>query len=458
MAGIGFELRKITRKHDLLSLAKGYLHATLISSGPWLLTIFCLGGINIYSQSLLSHELISQFRIIVIYNFCFSLVLSGPILMVATRFLADQIYAKNAEAASALMIGVLLLIIGTQFPVACGFYFFVAEIDDLTRIAAIINYILIACMWLVMVFLTAIKAFNLVTIVFFMGLSIAFVMTMWAVNFQNTAVMLTGFSVGLLFVVFIMLGNIFAEYPITRSNPFAFLKSFKRYWQLAFIGLTYNTAIWVDKWVMWFAPEHEELIAGMPSYPGYDSAMFLAYLTIIPSLTIFMVSMETRFFEKYLRFYREIRTHGNLDNIKDNHQAMVTTLAEESRNIFVIQMAVSITAIILASHILELFNSSFNQISIFRFGVLGSMFHIFWAQLLIIIFYFDFRKVALGLTTLFLILNFTMSLITLKLGFGYYGFGYFLAALTSFSIAAIVTVECVYIVPYHTFVLNNKSI
>ena len=38
------------------------------------------------------------------------------------------------------------------------------------------------------------------------------------------------------------------------------------------------------------------LDSGMIMYSDYDSAMFLAYLTIIPSMAIFMFSVETNFF------------------------------------------------------------------------------------------------------------------------------------------------------------------
>ncbi|MGC9129213.1 MAG: exopolysaccharide Pel transporter PelG, partial [Acidithiobacillus sp.] len=40
MAGIGFELRRILQRKSYLAMAEAYGYAGLVSSGPWLLSIF----------------------------------------------------------------------------------------------------------------------------------------------------------------------------------------------------------------------------------------------------------------------------------------------------------------------------------------------------------------------------------------------------------------------------------
>jgi hypothetical protein len=41
------------------------------------------------------------------------------------------------------------------------------------------------------------------------------------------------------------------------------------------------------------------VVAGLVSAPVYDGAMFVAYLTIIPALGLFVTSIETSFFEDF---------------------------------------------------------------------------------------------------------------------------------------------------------------
>ena len=100
--------------------------------------------------------------------------------------------------------------------------------------------------------------------------------------------MLLGFSGGLAYILFLLIARVLAEYPYQVAHPFRFLSQFRQYWELALGGLLYNAAIWVDKWVMWFAPDSEVLASGMVSYPDYDTAMFLAYLSIVPSMAVFV--------------------------------------------------------------------------------------------------------------------------------------------------------------------------
>jgi polysaccharide biosynthesis protein PelG len=99
-----------------------------------------------------------------------------------------------------------------------------------------------------------------------------------------------------------------AEYPYPVDFRFSFFSEFRRYWQFAVIGLFYNAAIWVDKWIMWFAPGRAVVTGGIWTNPAYDSAMFLAYLTIVPATTLFLVAVETRFFEHYFASIRTSRT------------------------------------------------------------------------------------------------------------------------------------------------------
>ena len=91
MAGIGFVLRKLTSRGDLLGLARGYAHASVSSSGSWLFTIVALAAITHFGPSFATYADLSTFRLVVVYNFAFSLVITGPLILVLTRYLSDQI-------------------------------------------------------------------------------------------------------------------------------------------------------------------------------------------------------------------------------------------------------------------------------------------------------------------------------------------------------------------------------
>src|SRR4051812_27868089 len=104
MAGIGFELRKLARRDDLLGLVESYAHSALASTGPWLFTILSLSGVVMFGSRFISYEEMTQFRLVIIYNFAFSLMISAPIAMVSMRHLADSIYAKKVDDSPSVLL------------------------------------------------------------------------------------------------------------------------------------------------------------------------------------------------------------------------------------------------------------------------------------------------------------------------------------------------------------------
>jgi uncharacterized membrane protein len=195
----------------------------------------------------------------------------------------------------------------------------------------------------------------------------------------------------------------------------------------------------------------------MVSYPDYDGAMFLAYLSIVPAMAVFVFSIETDFFEKYLRFYRGIQSHTSYAAIERNHREITRSLLGSFRNFVVLQGSICISAILLAPKIFEFFGISFVQISIFRLGVLGAFFHVQVLFMSIILSCFDLRQATVALQALFLLTNTAFTLLSLKLGFPWYGHGYFTAVLVTFAVTLFVTIHYVRQLPYQAFVCTNTS-
>jgi uncharacterized membrane protein len=76
----------------------------------------------------------------------------------------------------------------------------------------------------------------------------------------------------------------------------------------------------------------------------------------------------------------------------------------------------------------------------------------------IILAYFDCRRINLGIFFFYLVSNALLTLGCLKLGFSYYGYGFFLSSALTFFIAAIFLFSHVRKLPYHAFITNNDSV
>lgn len=458
MAGIGFVLRKLAARDDLAGIFQGYLYSAIISSGPWLFTIITIAALVAIGSNFLYPEEITNFRIIIIYNFAFSLVLSAPVFMIATRYLADLIYAEQVEKATGMYLGAMTLMFATQAIIVVPFYFLYVDLQPLERIGAVTNYFLITGIWLASVFITALKDYQSVTRTFAVGMIASFGSTLLLSADFGAAGMLAGFNFGLLIILFSLSARVFAEYPDRPQHAWDFMSYFKKYWPLALGGLMYNLAIWVDKWIMWFAPEREIHLNGMISNPDYDAAMFLAYLSIVPALALFTFNIETRFYERYLRFYQDIQNHANYDRIEQNHISIWEAIGQSARSLLILQISIVLIAIFFAPTVLKYLGISLTQLGIFRFGLLGALFHILALFLTVVLSYFDVRKQALAVSTFFFVTNGLFTWYTLSMGFAWHGLGYAASSILTFALAYILVSRHVRNLPYQTFIARNISV
>ena len=147
MAGIGFSLRELARSDDIMGSLRAFMHATLVAAGPWLVTILALGTLSLIADDVSRSAEVAMFRIIIIYNFGFSLIFAGPISIVVTRYLADRIYLRDVTEGPGMLLGAFVLMLATQGPLAVGFYGFAVEAPLGVRLVAIAGYLLTGALW-----------------------------------------------------------------------------------------------------------------------------------------------------------------------------------------------------------------------------------------------------------------------------------------------------------------------
>jgi polysaccharide biosynthesis protein PelG len=460
MAGIGFELKKLASHDNLMGVVAAYASAGLAAAGPWLFTIFAIAGITILYASNLAYEDLIIFRVILVYNLAASLVLSSPVFMVITRYIADAISAKDVTNVPSTLLGCLVLLFFIQIIPALFFYGYYFELSLALRICAIANLFLLTGVWLLGVYLMALKDFHAVNWSYAIGMLVAVLAAHYLRDDYGSVGMLNGFSLGISVIVFSLVAKVFAEYPYKFHKPFDMMPSFSHYYQLALGGFFYNLAIWCDKLLMWFAPEAIDNISGtkMIMYPDYDSAMFLAYVTIVPSMAVFVFSVETNFFQHYRRYYDDILGHKPFRTIQENGQKMIDSVLHHARTFMVVQGAISFLAIVLAAQILDALNINYRQIGIFRLGVLGGMLHVLAMFMMIILSYFDSRNRVMWLQFFFLITNVVFTIITMYMGFPFYGYGYFMSSACTFLLTAFVLFNFMNKLPYHAFITHNNTI
>ena len=195
-------------------------------------------------------------------------------------------------------------------------------------------------------------------------------------------------------------------------------------------GFFYNLGVWVDKFMFWYVPATSQPVIGpFRASLIYDLPVFLAYLSIIPGMAIFLVRLETDFVEYYDAFYNAVRSGGSLETIEEFRNGMVGTVKLGIYEIVKIQAIAVLLIIVTGRAILEWLGISTLYLSLLYVDVVAAGLQVVFLGILNVFFYLDKRRIVLFLTAFFVVLNFVFTAITLKLGPAFYGYGFAAALL-----------------------------
>jgi len=462
MAGIGFQLRKLSREDTLSSMVAAAGHAAVIAAGPWLFTILSLAAITLTTERVVGLDTLATFRIVIIYAFAASLVLTAPVTMVATRLVADALWLKKPEAIPSLLLGAFALAIGSV-GIGATLLIGVFQPPPGTAIVLAAASLLVGLIWVVLSFCGAVRDYRGVTLAFLFGLVVSMMASVSAaiIGFGATGITL-GFLSGLCVTLFGLTWRVLTTFPQPVMEPLAGLREIigclDSYWRLALGALLGALTVWIDKWIFWFSPEGERLSVGLYHAPLYDSAMFIASLGIIPALSAFVLRLETDFFERYQQYYATISSHGTYAQIEGARERMHLYTLDNLTLISVLQIGICAVMLLTAPLIIESLGLQFRQISILRYGSLGAVFQFIFIACSAILLFFDRRRMFLRLQMMMLGLMSAFTLLSLRLGSEFYGVGYFVACLIGGFVAYQLADRTFANLNFLTFIGNNPSI
>jgi len=210
---------------------------------------------------------------------------------------------------------------------------------------------------------------------------------------------------------------------------------------------------------MWFAaPTGQSRVAGaFVTLPDYDTAMFWAQLSAIPMLAIFFVHVETGLKALSNRFFTGLERHAGLRQLRDITGEIAKLVFWSLVGLFIAQMAICALSILFSLVAVETLNWRAAQMGILRNALIGVACHTSATFCLSILLFFDLRRPALGLASVFLVLNAALTFVSIQIGFSAYGIGFFVAAAITFLIGLALIHRELSILPYHAFVTNNPS-
>lgn len=456
MAGIGFELRKLLKKDSLSGLIQAYAYAGVIGSGPWVLSILGILVIGLMSAAVVVPAVrVTQFQVSVTYLIATSLIFTGAVQLAFTRFISDRLFEKRDDLVLPSFNGVLLGVVGGGGVLGLVLMFLpFAGLGIGYRLLMLAAFVLLCGIWIGTIFLSGIKLYKQIVLLYALGYGIT-VGAALALRSWGLEGLLGGFVLGH-FVLFAGMWLLtFHHYRPPAAISFEFARHRNLYPSLMLIGLLYNLGIWADKFMFWYYPETSDAVIGpLRASVIYDLPVFMAYLSVIPGMAVFLVRIETDFAEYYERFYDAVRSGGSLEYIEGMRDEMTYAIRQGLAEIAKIQALAVLVTFVAGPAVLRALGISELYLPLLHIQTIGASLQVLLLALLNVFFYLDQRRIIVLLTALFFGLNVGFTALTLRLGAPWYGYGYAAAVLVALGLGLFLLDRRLWRLEYETFMLQ----
>jgi len=457
LAGIGVELRKILKRPTITGvlLAAGY--SAVLSSGNW---IFAVGSIFFFS--LLAYPFAKEkswvivYQVYITYAVALSLVLSGPLQLMFTRYASDRIFDKEVDRILPNFLGAVVLNMAFSSFTTFFISFYLFEgLPYRYHLVFIFTVSVLSALWLCNALLVGLKKYKHILLSFVVAYTFAGLAFLFAVNFSLFATFFF-FYVSQFLLLSFLIYRVFSDYPSGRLLEFDFLSKKRSYYSLAVAGLFYNLAIWADKFVFWFSPiTGEKVFGNIRTSVVYDIPVVLAYVSLIPGIAVFFLKIEGEFAEHYEEYYKAVREWGSLEQL----YRLANRMIDSARSVFYdtlrIQAITDIFILFGQRVLFKLLKIPYLYIPLFTVLLIGATLQLAFMVVFALLSYFDRRRDLAKLSFVFFFLNFTLSVLTQLLGPYFYGYGYALSLLFSVSLGMLYLRRFLNEVHYRTFMVRD---
>ncbi len=452
MAGIGFEIRKYLEEDSFIGTFKAYGFAGLIGAGPWILSILgvlLIGLVALWSRD--SGVEVQQFTTAVTWMMGASLILTGLLQLVFTRFVADRLYEGHQQLVIPNLLGALLLTTLASGALGLVVAHSLFEESGATEVLMLSNLVVLSNIWIVLIFVAGLRRFQLILYAFAAGYAVTIVLSVLLLP-HGLPGLLCGMLVGHALLLFLMLGVVIPEYPFSVAVRMDFLDRRQIFPSLIFIGLFYNLSIWADKLIFWLYPGTSEAVIGpLRSSLIYDVPIFLAYLSIVPGMAVFLLRIETDFAEAYDGFYSAVRGNATLPEIQALGVAMVVAIRDGLFQIIRVQGVTILLLYLLGPTIMGWLGISQKYVYLFYIDLVGVGAQVLVLAILNVFFYLDKLRHACVLTLLLLISNIAFTCLSLHLGPQWYGYGFGISMTLSALVGLVLLSREMTDIEYRTF-------
>ncbi len=456
MAGIGFELRKFLSKNNYTGLLGAYGYAGLVASGPWLLAILTILVLSLFAKwHHVSFDIAHQFQVIVVYLIAGSLIFSSVFQHTYTRYIADEGFLNRQNQLVPSLNSLYSFVMGVGgVSAAILTHFLLPDVHEELKLIIISSFIILSMVWVTTSVLSGLLAYKTIFVAFLSNFLLAILLGYFLHTYGLRGLLLSFLS-GQFLLLMILIYAIYRFYPTEELVNYDFFRLKNTKHALFFTGLFYNIGIWIDKFIFWYSPvTGSTVIGGLNESIVYDTPIFLAYLAVVPGMTIFLLHMETEYEDAHINLYKKINAQSTLAGIQGAYRRLLFAGKTAIYGVTKAETYILVLGVTAVSAFFVWLGISTAYFPLFCICLLGATLNvIFWAAL-DIVFYLDKINHALFLTFFFMISNAFFTWLSIKLGFYYYGYGLVASLLTTVIFSFLLLNHAFNNLQYETYMLQ----
>lgn len=393
MAGIGFELKKIYGRKTLAASLSGSIYATMSTVGPAVLSSTLIVVLKLILNRA-GLTLLEERFFVSTQTYAFVIATLASVMFAApvSRYISDCIFLGKESDICPSAFGVLALSTAVSgivmFLLCAGMY-----LQDAVPMTFLVSYyllgVLVTDVYSMMTYASALKHYRVLTFSFFLGALLAigvyFLCTIWLGVDKVTATCIA-LACCYFLIVFALVFQCIKTFGMPQGRYFAFLAYFRKYPRLTAGGFAYTLGIYCPTIIYWFFSDITEQVSIFLTAPVYDFALFIAVFVNMPSMVIFVVKVETAFYEKYT-LYVSALNNGTYDLIQKERNVMARALRHQLFFVYEIQLIITVVLICLVSVFFPYLNASTYMLHMFIILSLG-IYTVFCMYFTIVVFYY----------------------------------------------------------------------
>jgi uncharacterized membrane protein len=287
-----------------------------------------------------------------------------------------------------------------------------------------------------MFFISALKEYLKITAAFFVGVLLGGLTFYLLYQFTDLNVliailisMIVVFTVINLLLIYLVL----TFFNHTNRNYFAFLSYYKKYPYLFLSGLFYIVTLYIPNILYWIYSDIAIQVSIFRVAPSYDMALFLAILVNLSTPVIFVVKVETKFFEKYQKYVGSL-INGTYGIIEKYRKIMLKTMDIELFYIYEVQLIITIILTCAGILILPMLGFGGMVLNYFLLLSIGVYCTYLMYFTVIFLYYFDDQFGSFITTFTFFVTTVLASIAALQLGVSYYPAALFVGGIVSWIV------------------------